>query len=151
MQEFYQLNPKLLLRYLPYMKAQRRNRQDEMSDIGWTNGLYVSRAIGSALSKRAKYPESPLQLYQTNDPEEKKDGFTDADRFAAFATMFNKQFADRKKKEAEAESGLADGKKAETESGTESEAGAKPESGEVQETHAEEEKVPLSEPPEINQ
>lgn len=58
------------------------------------NGLYVSRAIGGALPKGKRYPDEPIRLYRIqgeDDEEEEVKPMTDAERFAAFAMVFNKQ------------------------------------------------------------
>lgn len=60
--------------------------------MGWTNGLYVSRAISGVLPKGRKYPDAPLEIYATPDEEEEAQPFTDVDRFKMIAAMFNKQF-----------------------------------------------------------
>lgn len=94
MKDFYALNPKLVMRYQPYMMAWKKNQQDVMSDEGWTNGLYVGRAISASFPKGKNYPSEPLKLYSSNDPEdiEARKPITDADRFGGFVAMFNKQF-----------------------------------------------------------
>lgn len=96
MKDFYALNPKLVMRYQPYMMAWKKNQQDVMSDEGWTNGLYVGRAISASFPKGKNYPPEPLKLYSSNDPEdtEARKPITDADRFGGFVAMFNKQFQD---------------------------------------------------------
>lgn len=61
--------------------------------MGWVNGLYVSRAIGGVLPKGRKYPDTPIELYSFHEAQDDEEvqPLTDVDRFAAFATMFNKQ------------------------------------------------------------
>ena len=73
------------------MAEQKKKTQDDMSEMGWTNGLYVSNAIGASFSKRHKYPSSPLQLYETPEDNEAQE-FSDAERFKAFAMVFNERF-----------------------------------------------------------
>lgn len=68
------------------------NYHDDQSEVGWINGLYIQRAIGSVLSKHGKYPDEPLTLYSTGKTTDDEEAYvlTDADRFFGFATMFNK-------------------------------------------------------------
>lgn len=105
MKEFYSLNPAKLLRYQPFLMERVRRENDEVSEIGWINGLYVQYAIGSVLPKGRRYPEQAVQFYSYGDEQqEEQQQFTDADRFFAFATMFNKQFEVKNgKKAAESE------------------------------------------------
>lgn len=63
-----------------------------MSDTGWTNGLYVVRAISSCFSKNAKYPDEPLRLWNDETPKEESEKLSDADRFAGFVAAFNRKF-----------------------------------------------------------
>ena len=117
MREFYELNPKLIERYEPYMIAYRKNQQDEISDVGWTNGLYVGRAISASFPKGKTYPNEPLRLYSTANPEDSEEGkpISDADRFGGFATVFNKRFAGTRGAKDPAQTDGADAKNVEAE------------------------------------
>ena len=94
MEQFYQLDPVRMGRYEPYMTEWLKTYREDMSEMGWTAGLYVQRAIGTVTPKGAPYPDSPLTLYEKPQRHEEDADevyeFTDADRFGAFATMFNK-------------------------------------------------------------
>ena len=111
MREFYGLNPKLLMRYQPYLTEWIKSNSDERSETGWINGIYIQRAIGASFSKHGKYPEDYIRLYSPEETATDEDGetyvVTDADRFFAFATMFNKahekEFADKKAEVIDAE------------------------------------------------
>lgn len=88
---FRKLNPKIMERYLPFFKEQARQRLENISSVGWVNGIYVGRAINGCFAKNAKYPEEPMKLWTDGESaEEVSDPFTDADRFAIFAATFNK-------------------------------------------------------------
>lgn len=87
---FRKLNPKIMERYLPFFKEQVKYRRENVSDTGWVNGMYIGRAINSCFAKNAKYPEEPMKLWGEISPEENSETFTDADRFAVFASAFNK-------------------------------------------------------------
>lgn len=89
---FRRLNPKLMERYQPFFAEQMKQRRQEMSDQGWTNGLYVGRAIANCFPKGKKYPDEPLVLWSDGVADEFAEPFTDADRFAGFVSMFNKRF-----------------------------------------------------------
>ena len=91
-QEFYALNPAKLTRYQPFLIEKVRHEKEEISEVGWTNGLYVSRAISGVLPKGRKYPDTPIEIYAKPDEEEEAQPFTDVDRFKMFAETFNKQF-----------------------------------------------------------
>jgi len=91
-----------LERYQPFLTEAAKQKKQEQTDTGWVNGLYVQKAIGSALPKGAPYPEKPLQLYgevekPASDDDEEVYVFTDADRFWVFANTFNKQFEGKSK------------------------------------------------------
>lgn len=92
MDVFRKLNPKIMERYLPFFKEQMKYRRENMSNVGWVNGIYVGRALGSCLPKGKKYPDEPLALWSDGTPEETSEPFTDADRFAGFAATFNRKF-----------------------------------------------------------
>lgn len=68
--------------------------KNEQSEDGWVHGIYVQRAIGASFSKHGKYPDDYIRLYGEETTAIDEDGetyvLTDADRFFAFATMFNK-------------------------------------------------------------
>lgn len=89
---FRRLNPKLMERYQPFFAEQMKQRHKDMSDAGWVNGLYVGRAIGNCFPKGKKYPDEPLELWSDGVVDETTEPFTDAERFAGFAAMFNKNF-----------------------------------------------------------
>lgn len=81
-------------RYQPFFLEQSKQEHERTSANGWVNGLYVSRAIDGAFPKGRRYPDRPLVLFgdqaEDLDDEETKP-MTDAERFAAFAMVFNKQ------------------------------------------------------------
>lgn len=100
-QEFYSLNPARLERYQPFLQERLKQKNEGISEVGWVNGLYVSRAIGGALPKGKRYPDVPIKIYDSSNDnpdgeEEKQEPFTDADNFAAFAAVFNKRRSDLK-------------------------------------------------------
>jgi len=94
--EFYHLNPTLMMRYQPFMNEVVKNKAETASMEGWMAGIYVRDAIGSNFSKSHRYPEAPISFYAEPEVEEEAPQFTDADRFQAWAMVFNKQFGERK-------------------------------------------------------
>ena len=89
MDEFYRLNPKKMMRYQPFMQERMRQKHDDESRLGWMHGVYVSRAIGASMSKRAKYPQTPIDFYERPEPEEEAQPISDFERFKAFAMVYN--------------------------------------------------------------
>ena len=95
---FYRLNPKLMMRYQPFLTEWVKEKHVTESSVGWQNGVYIRDAIASNFSKSNHYPEKPIAFYSDTvhynygDDEEEQYEFTDADRFNAFALMYNKRF-----------------------------------------------------------
>lgn len=109
MMQFYQMNPRMIERYQPYMNEWLEQHMGEYSTAGWANGLYVARVIGSLGKGGESYPESPLDLIDHgSDEEEETYTFTDADKFGAWAAAFNKQFEGRRDATVPAEGETAD-------------------------------------------
>lgn len=72
-----------------------KDKHETESSIGWQAGVYVRDAIACNFSKSNHYPERPISFYADTvryDDDEEQYEFTDADRFGAFAMMFNKRF-----------------------------------------------------------
>lgn len=40
----------------------REQRAKDVNETAWINGIYMCHAIGSCLSKKAKYPSEPLEI-----------------------------------------------------------------------------------------
>ena len=88
MQEFYTLNPKLIMRYQPFMSKRLEKRQEDSHFDGWVFGQYIAASIGANFSKRTKYPKEPYFMMRTEDDAEAH-VLTDAERFAMWAMSFN--------------------------------------------------------------
>ena len=113
--EFYKLNPKKFIRYLPYYeekaKKDREKHYSTMDIEGWINGVYMSRSIGTMFKKQ--YPQHPLNLF---DLEILRNGDTDengeeinknkqnAEGFAGWAYVFNLERHKKLGKEEKSES-----------------------------------------------
>jgi len=89
------LNPKKLK---PFSDANQIAMKKElyMINVGaWYNGIYVGRAIGSAFSKDAEYPNKPID-FTLDSKKNNKISTTDTENkalmFSAWADMFNEKF-----------------------------------------------------------
>lgn len=90
MHEFYSLNPKLVLRYQPFMKLRKEKLQEDTHFDGWVFGQYIAASIGANFSKKTKYPLQPYYMMQTeDDTEEEAYVLDDVERFKIFAMTFN--------------------------------------------------------------
>lgn len=89
-QEFYSLNPAKIERYQPFLNERLKQKGESISEVGWVNGLYVSRAIDGVLPKGKRYPDTPIRIYGTLDDDgEDVERFNDVDYFKAIAMTFN--------------------------------------------------------------
>ena len=102
MELFYRLNPNKMMRYQPYMNEWMKQNKHEESEVGWVNGLYVSKAVAAVVSKGAKYPEEAIDFFgvgnESGSETEETPKISDADIFAGFAIQFNKANEGRFKK-----------------------------------------------------
>lgn len=88
-ERFYKLNPKKLERYLPFLEEERNEFVGDIHLTGWVYGQYIASSIGANLSKRAKYPAQPYYINDHSTDDEETYVMTDAERFEAFANVFN--------------------------------------------------------------
>ncbi len=98
--EFYSLNPKLLIRYMSFYEERVKRKRENLDLSAWANGLYVARAVAQ-LGKKP-YPDSPLDLFgvDTLDQNMGDENIVKlGDGFRAWVFAFNQNF--RKKKERE--------------------------------------------------
>ena len=72
MHEFYSLNPKLVLRYQPFMKLRMEKLQEDTHFDGWVFGQYIAASIGANFSKKTKYPKQPYYTMQIEDDTEEE-------------------------------------------------------------------------------
>ena len=98
MEVFYRLNPAKMMRYQPYMIEWLKQKKNDSTENGWVNGVYVGRSIASCFPKGKSYPSEPIDFWGIREPEEDAEPLTDADRFGAFAAMFNKQYESKEQK-----------------------------------------------------
>lgn len=90
MSVFYKLNPRKLERYLPYMHEAEVQHHNEDITGAWLYGMYNAHAIGACFSKGSRYPDKPDGLIDRHSSDEPAYEFTDADRFAGFASAYNR-------------------------------------------------------------
>ena len=48
-------------------QEKEENRVKELEYVAWMNGLYIRAAVASAFSKKAQYPENPLEQNKVED------------------------------------------------------------------------------------
>lgn len=89
MHEFYAMNPKMIMRYQPFMSKRLEKMQEDTHFDGWVFGQYIAASIGASFSKRSKYPKKPYYMMQTEDEGTEAHVLTDAERFSMFAMSFN--------------------------------------------------------------
>lgn len=90
MYDFYGLNPKLLMRYQPFLAKRREKLAEDTHFDGWVFGQYFSSAISANFSKH-KYPRKPFYEMELDIEEQEQEvkPLTDADRFMMYALTFN--------------------------------------------------------------
>lgn len=98
MQEFYSLNPKLIMRYQPFMAKRIEKMREDTHFDGWVFGQYIASSIGANFSKKAKYPSQPYYTMDMSDTDDDSEAYvlTDVDRFKMFALAFNAEHRDLK-------------------------------------------------------
>jgi len=85
---FWHLNPRKLK---PFEKAYEMDmdaRQGRMNLEAWLHGLYVQNAVGSILSKNAKYPKKPHEIFGS---KRKKTPQEEGMDFLRYVEQFNAQ------------------------------------------------------------
>ena len=85
--EFYSMNPKLMMRYMAFYKERAKRKRDEMDNTCWLTGLYMTRALGTMF--KHQYPEHPITYDSTENGERQKPEKKASEGFAAFAAVFN--------------------------------------------------------------
>ena len=83
---FWHLNPKRMKPIEKAYEMKMDGQQNRMNLEAWVNGLYVQHAIASVLSKRAKYPAKPLELFGKEKPKSPQE---EADAFKRFMLQHN--------------------------------------------------------------
>lgn len=97
---FWSLNPFLLQPFYDAFKV-KTDCTFEMNNVAaWLNGVYVLRALGASFGKK-NYPEKPIELTLTSQPEKKETAKMNADaaRFYAWSLEWNKMIREKHKRE----------------------------------------------------
>lgn len=89
---FWHLNPKRLKPWQRHFEYSEQLRKDDDDYRAWLIGLYVREAIGSAFNgNKSPYPKEPMTIAQMRE-EQAEANRAAADKFAAFAMVFNERF-----------------------------------------------------------
>ena len=70
------------------MERENERKGSEIDIAAWSVGLYVQRAIVSALDSKAKYPDEPLSVQKNK--AERMTGKDHAEQFRAFLRHYNR-------------------------------------------------------------
>lgn len=84
---FWTLNPRKLKPFEKAYEMKLESRQNSMNLEAWLKGLYTQHAVASIMSKRAKYPQKPFDLFGN----QKKTPQQEADEFMRFMLQHNAQ------------------------------------------------------------
>ncbi len=60
---FWKLNPKKLQPFEKAFEMEQKAHQNRMNLEAWIKGLYNQHAVASIMSKGARYPQKPLDLF----------------------------------------------------------------------------------------
>ena len=85
---FWHLNPKKLKPFEKAYETELEARQTRMNLDAWLHGLYIQHAVASVMSKSAKYPQKPFDIFGT---QKKKTPQEEADEFMRFMLQHNMQ------------------------------------------------------------
>ena len=82
---FWHLNPRKLKPFEKAYELKLEAKQNAMNLEAWLNGLYNQNAIASVLSKSAKYPQKPFNLFNAKKKTVKEEGMD----FERYVQQFN--------------------------------------------------------------
>lgn len=91
---FWSMTP---IKLMPFVRAYEEKKRVEIEGanfITWIAGIYMSYSIAAVLGENNKYPEKPIQIYETENDEAEREA-EEANLFGAYAAMFNKEFKER--------------------------------------------------------
>lgn len=75
---FWKLNPTRMKPIERAYELEQEGQQKRLNLAAWISGLYVQRAVASVLSKGARYPAKPIDIFgkeQKLSPEQEADAF----------------------------------------------------------------------------
>lgn len=88
---FWQLNPRKLHPFVKAYQAEQKEQLERANYAAWLSGIYVTHAVAASLGENARYPEKPIDLYETEEDLESRKA-QEAELFSAYVDMFNKSF-----------------------------------------------------------
>ena len=92
---FWQLNPRRLQPFVKAYQEEQKAQLERANFAAWLSGIYVTHSIAASLGENARYPEKPIDLYETEEELESRKA-REAELFSAYVDMFNKNFESRK-------------------------------------------------------
>ena len=84
---FWHLNPRKLKPFEKAYEMEMESRQARMNLEAWVFGLYNQHAVASILSKGARYPSKPIELFGKS----KKTPEAEVEEFRRFMLQHNAQ------------------------------------------------------------
>lgn len=88
---FWRLNPRKLKPFVAAYKEEQKEQAERTNYAAWLSGVYVTHAIAASLGENTRYPEKPINLFESEeDLESRKE--QEAQLFSAYVDMFNKNF-----------------------------------------------------------
>lgn len=79
------MNPRKLKPFEKAYEMELESRQSSMNLKAWLEGLYVQNAVASVLSKGAKYPKKPFELFGGKKKTAQEEGMD----FERYVQQFN--------------------------------------------------------------
>lgn len=83
---FWHLNP---AKMQPFKEAYRK-RQEMNNQFAWMQGLYIQNAVGSLFSNNSKYPDRPLDLFESNES-----ALSPEEEFKVWIEVYNAKFGEK--------------------------------------------------------
>ena len=82
---FWHLNPRKLKPFEKAYEMELESRQNAENLKAWLNGLYNQNAVASVLSKGAKYPKKPFEIFGVK----KKTAIEEGNEFERYVKQFS--------------------------------------------------------------
>lgn len=82
---FWHLNPRKLKPIEKAYSMEMESKQNSMNLEAWLHGMYISHAVASVMSKSAKYPKKPFELFSNHKKTAQEEGMD----FERYVQQFN--------------------------------------------------------------
>ena len=82
---FWHLNPRKLKPIEKAYSMEMESKQNAMNLDAWLHGVYVSHSVASVMSKNAKYPKKPFELFSSHKKTVQEEGM----EFEKYVQQFN--------------------------------------------------------------